>query len=105
MAADITVGLDSFDRVVRVQFDDVGTGRRAHVDWDEDTAEKAAAAFASGVGAVQFRDTVTGSPVLFPIAGRNIEVAGWLRSAAAALRARKLGQVDPRTAMGRVSKA
>ncbi len=105
MATDVTVGLDPFDRVIRINFDNVETGGRGQAELDEDAAEKIAAEILAGRRAfVSFKDTITGRMAGLDLTSAT-ETANHLRAAASDLRAHKAGQIDLRTATGRVPKA
>lgn len=103
MALDVTVGLDPFTGVVRVNFDDAEAGTRTQADFDVEGAQRAAAAFLAG-RTLEFTDTITGNRVLLQVAA-SPEVAAWLSAAASELRAHLAGEVDLRLGLGKVPKA
>ena len=105
MATQITVGVDPFDAVIRVNFDDLETGTRAQAEMDEDAAEHAAALFLAGRGTLGFTDTISGRHVLFPVEETNQQVASWFKTAASALRAHRAGEIDLRRATGKMPDA
>jgi len=97
MATDVTVGMDPYDAVIRVNFDDVETGRRVQAEMDENAAEEAARLLREGGGLLQFTDTITGMNCAIAMPNTN-KVADLLQQAAVALRAHKAGEVDMRLA-------